>query len=44
MQKSSGNMYKVYDSMGNLVRGGFTSYQAASNYKLAYGNSNWTIK
>ena len=37
-------MYKVYDSTGRLVRGGFTSYQQANNYKMAYGNYGWTIK
>ena len=36
--------YKVYDSTGSLVRGGFSSYQAALEYKLTYGNSGWTIK
>lgn len=37
-------MYKVYDSMGNLVRAGFPTYKQAYNYKLAFGNSGWTIK
>lgn len=37
-------MYKVYDSKGRLVRGGFSSYQAASVFKLANGNSSWCIK
>ena len=36
-------MYKVYDSLGNLMRK-FSTYQAASAYKMAYGNSSWTIK
>lgn len=36
-------MYKVYDSLGNFIRS-FPIYQQASNYKLAYGNSNWTIR
>ena len=35
--------YKVYDSLGNLMRA-FHSYQAASAYKQAYGNYGWTIK
>ena len=37
-------MYKVYDSLGSLVRGGFTSYQAALNYKYTFGNNSWYIK
>lgn len=36
-------MYKVYDSLGNLMRV-FSSYQAASNYKSIFGNYNWYIK
>lgn len=36
-------MYKVYDSTGHLVRGGFTSYQDALQYKWCYGNSSWYI-
>ena len=36
-------MYRVYDSTGSLVRGGFSSYQAAVNYKITYGNSSWYI-
>ena len=35
--------YKVYDSLGNLMRK-FSTYQAASAYKQAYGNYGWTIK
>lgn len=35
--------YKVYDSLGNLMRK-FSTYQAASAYKQAYGNYSWTIK
>ena len=35
--------YKVYDSLGNLMRV-FHSYQAASEYKFVYGNYSWTIK
>ena len=37
------NMYKVYDSLGNLMRK-FSTYQAAATYKMAYGNYSWTIK
>jgi len=37
------NMYKVFDSLGNLMRK-FSTYQAAATYKLAYGNYSWTIK
>ena len=37
------NMYKVYDSLGNLMRK-FSTYQAAATYKLAFGNIYWTIK
>lgn len=36
-------MYKVYDSMGNLMRR-FPTYKQAATYKLAFGNSGWTIK
>lgn len=36
-------MYKVYDSLGNLVRK-FSTYQAAYTYLTVYGNYNWTIK
>ena len=36
-------MYKVYDSLGNLMRK-FSTYQAAITYKMAYGNPCWTIK
>lgn len=35
--------YKVFDSLGNLMRK-FSTYQDAVTYKLAYGNSSWTIK
>lgn len=34
--------YKVYDSLGNLMRV-FHSYQAASVYKFTYGNYSWKI-
>lgn len=37
------SMYKVFDSLGNLM-GKFSTYQAAATYKLAYGNYGWTIK
>lgn len=36
-------MYKVYDSYGTLVRGGFSSYLSALMYKDTFGNSNWYI-
>lgn len=36
-------MYKVYDSLGNLM-GKFNTYQAAYTYKITYGNNNWIIK
>ena len=36
-------MYKVFDSLGNLMRE-FSTYQAAIVYKMAYGNKCWTIK
>lgn len=36
-------MYKVYDSMGNLMRV-FHTYKQANTYKFAYGNYGWTIK
>ena len=35
-------MYKVYDSLGNLM-GKFSTYQAATNYKQAFGNCQWYI-
>ena len=37
------SMYRVYDSLGNLMRK-FSTYQAAVTYKLAFGNIYWTIK
>lgn len=37
-------MYYVYDSYGRLVRGDFSSYDLAFNYKVVYGNSNWKIR
>ena len=46
MQHSNGldmGIYKVYDSLGNLMRK-FSTYQAAAAYKMAYGNYGWTIK
>ena len=36
-------MYRVFDSLGNLMRK-FSTYQAAVTYKMAYGNYGWTIK
>ena len=36
-------MYKVYDSLGNLMRK-FSTYQAAFIYRMTFGNSGWTIK
>ena len=35
-------MYKVFDSLGNLMRK-FSTYQAAATYKLTYGNNKWRI-
>ena len=35
-------MYKVYDSLGNLMRK-FSTYQAAITFKMTFGNSNWYI-
>lgn len=32
-------MYKVYDSYGNLVRGGFSSYQDAEKWIFAKGGN-----
>ena len=39
----SKKMYKVFDSLGNLMRK-FSTYQAAVIYKMVYGNYGWTIK
>lgn len=36
-------MYKVFDSLGNLMRK-FSTYQAASNHKYVFENSSETIK
>ena len=36
-------MYKVYDSLGNLMRK-LSTYQAAIVYKMTYENYGWTIK
>lgn len=41
--RNVGLKYRVYDSLGNLMRV-FRSYQAASEYKFTYGNYGWTIK
>ena len=38
-----GSMYKVFDSLGNLMRK-FSTYQAAAMYKMTFGNIYWTIK
>ena len=35
-------MYKVYDSLGNLMRK-FSTYRAACTYKWTCGNYNWYI-
>ena len=35
--------YVVFDSLGNFMRR-FPTYRQASNYRLAYGNSSWTIR
>lgn len=35
-------MYRVFDSLGNLMRK-FSTYQAAINYKTVFGNYNWYI-
>ena len=36
-------MYKVYDSLGNLMKR-FSTYRAAAVYKTTFGNIYWTIK
>ena len=36
-------MYKVYDSLGNLMRK-FSTYQAALEYMWAYGNAQWYVR
>lgn len=36
-------MYKVFDSVGKLVRS-FPTYKEAANYKFVYGNIGWSIK
>lgn len=36
-------MYKVFDSLGKLVRGGFASYLDAMSYKFSFGNNGWYI-
>ena len=35
-------MYKVYDSLGNLMKK-FSTYQAAITYKQTFGNYSWYI-
>ncbi len=37
-------MYRVFDSVGKLVRSGFPTYTDALMYKLSFGNSGWYIK
>ena len=36
-------MYKLYDSEGGYIST-FPSWQAANNYRFAFGNKNWKIK
>lgn len=36
-------MYKVFDSLGKLVRAGFPTYIDAMSYKFAFGNCGWYI-
>lgn len=36
-------MYKVFDSVGKLVRTGFSTYMDALMYKTAFGNYGWYI-
>lgn len=35
--------YNITDSQGNLVRGGFTSYQAAFTFLISRGRYDWII-
>lgn len=35
--------YHIYDIYGNLVRGNFTSYQAAFTFLISRGRYDWTI-
>ena len=35
-------MYKVFDSLGNMMRK-FSTYQAAAMYKMTFGNCQWYI-
>ena len=37
-------VYQVYDSTGHLVRGGFSSYQDAYNWKYVFGNGGYKIR
>lgn len=36
-------MYKVFDSVGKLVRAGFSTYMDALMYKETFGNNGWYI-
>lgn len=37
------DMYKVYDSFGNLMRR-FPTKEQAYNYKEAFGNKKWKVR
>lgn len=37
-------IFRVYDSYGVLVRGGFTSYKAAFSFLIMCQRYDWTIK
>lgn len=37
-------IYKVYDSVGKLVRAGFPTYNAALTFIQVFGNRGWTIR
>ena len=37
------NEFKIFDSLGKLVRAGFPTYIDAMSYKFAFGNSLWYI-
>lgn len=36
-------MYHIYDIYGNLVKGNFTSYQAAFTFLISRGRYDWKI-
>lgn len=36
--------YNIYDSTGNIVRGGFSSYNDASNWAFSRNLTNYKIK